>query len=170
MQLIDLTNNRYGKLVVISKHGHSGKETTWLCQCDCGEQTVVIGRDLRSGNTQSCGCLQRQRATEANIKHNGSARGQREPLYKRWESMKKRCFSTNCKSYKDYGGRGITVCAEWVNDYDAFKKWALNNGFEEHLTIERIDFNGNYEPSNCTWIPKKEQSKNRRNTRRNKNV
>ena len=84
--------------------------------------------------------------------------------------MKKRCFSTNCKSYKDYGGRGITVCAEWVNDYDAFKKWALNNGFEEHLTIERIDFNGNYEPSNCTWIPKKEQSKNRRNTRRNKNV
>ena len=165
MVLIDLTGQKFGRLTVLHKYGHSGKETTWFCKCDCGNVGVVIGRDLRSGNTKSCGCYHKERASEANTKHKGLCRGHKENLYKRWESMKKRCTQPNCKSYKDYGGRGIKVCDEWLNDYNAFREWALNNGFEEHLTIERIDYNGNYEPSNCTWIPKCEQSKNRRNTK-----
>ena len=164
MKLIDLTGQRFGLLTVLRKYGHSGKcrEVTWLCKCDCGNETVVIGHDLRKGTTQSCGCFRKLREVEANIKHGGS----KEPLYKRWCGIKRRCYTTSNKDYKNYGGRGIKMCDEWKNDYSAFKEWALNNGFEEHLTIERINNDGNYEPSNCKWATVKEQNQNKRNVKR----
>lgn len=162
MQLIDLVGKKFGRLTVIRRAGHTGKETTWDCICECGKSSTVIGRDLRNGNTKSCGCLQVEMARNSNIKHGGSARGNKTDLYARWEGMKKRCFQPKCKSYKDYGGRGISVCDEWKNDYGAFRDWALSNGFRPDLTIERVNNDGNYSPDNCKWIPKSEQSKNRR--------
>ena len=166
MRLIDLTGKKFARLTVISKAGHKGKETTWNCVCDCGASLVVIGRDLRCGNTMSCGCLQIERARDANIKHGGAVRGAKTALYARWEGIKKRCLQPHSKSYKNYGGRGITICKEWRDDFNAFREWAFANGFSPELTIERVDYNGDYCPDNCTWIPKSEQSKNRRKPER----
>lgn len=168
MVLIDITGKKFGRLTVIKKSGHRGKDVTWECSCDCGKTVIVSGNDLRSGHTQSCGCLQRERATEVNTKHGAAGRGGRDNLYSRWEGIKKRCYTKSCKSYKDYGGRGIKMCDEWLNDYSAFREWALSNGYEPHLTIERKDVDGDYCPANCTWIPKGEQTKNRRKFRRDK--
>lgn len=165
MTLIDLTGKRFGRLIVDHKAGHRGKDVTWLCKCDCGSVVEVAGASLRSGNTKSCGCYQRERAYQANLKHGGTTRNHKEDLYKRWEGIRKRCYDKGCKSYKDYGGRGIVMGPEWENNYDAFRSWATSNGYKPGLTIERIDVNGMYCPSNCTWIPKCEQSKNRRNTK-----
>lgn len=155
-RLENIIGLKFGRLLVlentkIKKHG----ATLYKCKCDCGNEIVVPNSYLKSGHTRSCGCLSK----EAHAKHNSS----NSRLYEIHQGMKKRCFNENCLAYKDYGGRGITICKEWL-DFLTFKEWALSNGYDDTLTIERTNVNGNYEPSNCKWIAKNEQS---RNTRKN---
>lgn len=135
----------------------------WLCKCDCGNIIKAASQNLKSGNTKSCGCLNKEIATKVNTKHN--MYGTR--LYKIWCNMKNRCYNQNVKAYNDYGGRGIKVCDDWLNKENGFinfYNWAINNGYKDDLTIDRINNDGNYEPSNCRWATILEQSHNKRNS------
>nr|DAG62938.1 MAG TPA: hypothetical protein [Caudoviricetes sp.] len=164
-KFIDLTGQRFGRLEVlaladdyVSPKGCIKK--CWLCICDCGNKTIVTSSDLKSGHTKSCGCLPKQIIGEVSRKH-----GKRHTkIYHRWLDMKQRCYNPNNSHYKSYGGRGITVCDEWKDNFQAFYDWAINNGYSDSLSIERIDVNGNYIPSNCKWIPMTNQARNKVNT------
>lgn len=160
---------RFGRLAVESV----AREAAWggfhwfaYCRCDCGNPVRVQVGNLRSGNTASCGCLQRERSSETLASMRRTHGEGHRKLYHVWYGVKRRCYSPKDISYCRYGGRGIRVCDEWQR-YEAFRDWALANGYREGLSIERIDFNGNYEPSNCTWISNTLQA---RNTRRNRYV
>lgn len=159
----DLANLRFGRLYVVSDIGRTkDRHILWHCVCDCGNSVNVSSHDLLNGHTQSCGCLQKARTHEARYIH-----GDRDArLYKIWQSMKKRCESPQCKSFRWYGAKGVTVCDEW-HEYSAFKEWAVQNGYNENAkygecTIDRIDPFGNYEPQNCRWVSFTEQAKNKR--------
>ena len=147
-------------------HEHGQNKTFVYCQCDCGEFTTTKLAGVLDGNTKSCGCLQvevqRELAIERNYKHGKGNLDYR--LYKEWCNMKARCCTSSATQFKDWGGRGITVCEEWKNDFEVFEKWALNNGYRDDLTIERVDVNGNYNADNCKWIPLAEQQLNRRDS------
>lgn len=155
----DLKGQRFGRLVVIriSEDRTKGGHILWLCICDCNNITKVSGNDLKRGRTQSCGCLQKERTIEHSIQHGDSKPPTR--LYVIWRGMRKRCHDSKDKNYEYYGGKGIVVCKEWKNNYLSFKKWSLNNGYTDNLTIDRINHDGNYEPSNCQWITASENSR-----------
>ena len=158
----DLTGQRFGRLVVLSlvaDDAGAKKQTRWFCECDCGNRLFVLAGNLRSGNTKSCGCLQREIAVKRNTTHGQS--GTR--LYVAWQHMIGRCTRKNVKDYNLYGGRGITVCSEWISSFEAFRDWALANGYADSLTIDRIDVNGNYCPENCRWVSHSEQQQNKTN-------
>lgn len=144
---------------LVDSESGADKPTLWNCKCDCGKTFVVRAYNLKSGNTKSCGCLQKEIARASHEKHNKT--GTR--LYYIWEHMKQRCTNPNDPAYNYYGGRGIKVCNEWTNDFQPFHDWAISNGYADNLTIDRIDVNGNYEPSNCRWITLKHQQRNKRN-------
>lgn len=157
----DLKSQIFGRLTVISYNGlNNDHKATWLCKCDCGSECIVVGKNLLSGRTKSCGCFRKEVTRKRATIHGDTRGGNRSKLHSTLHGMKYRCYNPNCSEYKDYGGRGISVCDEWLNDYQSFKEWALNNGYHDDLTIERIDVNGNYCPENCTWIPLKDQSLN----------
>lgn len=160
---IDITGERYGKLVAIKySHTNKAKKAVWECKCDCGNVHYVTAKDLRSGNTKSCGCTKVERARLLKYKDGRHS----ERLYQVWATMIKRCYNKNCNVYRFYGARGIIVCEEW-KEYSNFKAWAYSNGYDENApkgkcTIDRIDSNGNYEPSNCRWVGMDIQRKNKR--------
>lgn len=159
MIVADLTGQRFGKLCVIRKIGKDKYGISqWECLCDCGNLTAASISNLRNGNTTSCGCYGRQRKSDANSTHRKS--GTR--LHRIWKAMHTRCYNKNFFAYKYYGGRGISICDEWLHDFQAFHDWAIANGYADNLTIDRIDVNGNYCPGSCRWATMEEQNQNKR--------
>lgn len=151
-----IPGERFSKLVVLKEVFREGKGRWVLCKCDCGNEKIVSLSNLRQGNVKSCRCLLHNATTKT---HGG--KGTR--LYRIWAGIKSRCNNPHVQEYPRYGGRGITLCKEWL-DFDVFREWSNNNGYSDDLTIERIDVNGNYSPENCKWITLADQSRNRRNT------
>ena len=158
----DLTGKKFGKLEVIGVHDTGSRKTYYVCQCDCGNVKVVRADSLISGATKSCGCIKKEQdKTNLTANHRHKMSGTR--IYETWQDMKRRCYNNQNARYDRYGGRGITVCQEWLNNFQSFYDWAINNGYSDNLTIDRIDNDGNYEPSNCRFITIKEQMLNKRN-------
>lgn len=146
--LIDLVGQRFGKLVVVEYAGRNERrESLWRCDCDCGNESIVRGDVLRRGTTESCGC-------GMGLKHGYH----KKPWYSSYKAMMERCYLPSSGNYQRYGGKGVTVCEEW-HDINKFAEWVETSGYAPGLTIDRIDPLGNYEPSNCQWLTRSENSK-----------
>lgn len=150
---------RYGRLVAT---GHSeirkGSRRFELCVCDCSRVLWVVRTSLRNGESRSCGCLKRDVTSARNQRHGETGTS----LYRVWKNMRGRCNGPNRRDYMHYGGRGIKVCEAW-NSYSIFRDWALVAGYRPSLSLDRIDVDGDYEPSNCRWTDWITQSRNKRN-------
>lgn len=158
MNKLNLAGKQFGRLKVIQEFGRDKQgRCDWLCKCECGNEVVVHSRHLVNGKTISCGCLQKELVSKRFSKHGLTK--EYKNLINIWSSMNRRCSNSADNAYKNYGGRGIKVCNEWKNSVESFCDWAIHNGYQRGLSIDRIDVNGNYEPSNCQWITRSENSK-----------
>lgn len=154
-----LEGKRFGKLTVIKRLRSNKKQNVvWLCKCDCGNFTEATTDLLNKGEKLSCGCRNREALLERNTTHGLT----HTRLYGIWSGMKARCYNPNRDEYKWYGAKGVTICEEWKNDFQKFYDWSLANGYNDNLTIDRINPYGDYEPANCRWATWSEQNFNKR--------
>lgn len=163
MRLKEMIGKRFGRLVVVDRiedhYYPSGRhDACYSCVCDCGNHINVLGIHLRSGHTVSCGCF-RVETSRATMTTHGKTNTR---LHTIWKNMHSRCFNQNNDDYANYGQRGITICDEWKHNFSAFESWANKHGYTDYLSLDRIDVDGNYEPSNCRWVTQKDQCNNTR--------
>lgn len=172
-KIIDITGQKFGRLTVIklnhlkemynNKGLKNGHKTYWLCKCECGNITVVRKDLLLNGSTKSCGCLKKEQdGKNLNTTTHGLSYSRLNSI---WRGIKKRCLNKHCKAFPKYGGKGVKIYPDWEKDFISFYNWSMANGYKDNLTIDRIDNNGNYEPSNCRWIDLKAQQRNRTNNK-----
>ena len=160
-KVLDLTGKTFARLTVVGRSENRGKEARWKCLCECGNQSIVFGLSLKSGKTKSCGCLAKEITAKRSITHGmwGTS------IWRAWTAMKARCSTPSLRSYKDYGGRGISVCSEWESSFEAFFKDMGPKPTPAHQ-LDRIDNDGGYCPENCQWVTATANMNNRRNTKR----
>lgn len=151
----DLTGQQFGRLKVLERAENKDRCVMWKCLCTCGETKEIQSRSLVAGLTQSCGCLRKERAIKSTTTHGDS----KTRLYRIWRNMKSRCSCESASKYNIYGGKGITVCEQWI-DFSGFREWALSSGYKENLTLDRVDGNKGYCPDNCRWASYKDQANN----------
>lgn len=168
--MLDISGMRFFRLVAIERDDskNDGHHIFWKCKCDCGNEIVVRKDSLLSGHAKSCGCYLSERRIDGHLKTHGQSKTR---LYHTWIGMRRRCYNESDEAYPSYGGRGIKACEDWKNDFQSFASWAYLTGYDEsksrsEQSIDRIDVNGNYEPSNCRWADCETQNYNRRDTRK----
>ena len=161
----DMAGKKFGKITVVdfAFKGKDGRDK-WNCCCDCGKELVIDGKNLRTGNTKSCGCVRLEKAIARILTLTKTHGLKKTRLYRLWAGMKARCNNPNTVSYRLYGGRGIKVCNEW-NSFENFYQWSIANGYSDNLSIDRINSDKDYAPDNCRWVSLTDQSKNTRHTK-----
>lgn len=156
----DLTNQVFDRLTVVGRAQKRGRQSRWLCRCQCGTEKVIQSNHLKSKEVRSCGCLLKDFLKEnpPHMKHGET----NTRLFNIYHQMKRRCYDTTHINYKNYGGRGILICDEWINDYTVFAEWARSNGYSDDLTLDRRDNSRGYSPDNCRFATITQQNRNKR--------